>query len=286
MWPFVLFLILRNAFYQQFENFAAGWSAYMEYPAWGLWVLWLLAWINLAIDLGLLVSYFLPKLQKIIAPAILIIAFAVLVCLRENEVIPSYHFLGYDYFVIYTPIFIIGYLIGDKLFSLYNKISSIVLMILGLVATFLITLFVKPFLGNGYHIENNLYIYYLASLTAICFYYGISTLLERIKIGRFIGFLGQFTLEIYFLHLVLLKNWGGLKFDNTFIAVMASIGLFLLCLVNTAAVVTALYFIPFAHFLMFGRHYSFYKFEDRLFSKIKKIFVREKQEKIKETATA
>lgn len=269
MWPFVLFLILRNAFYQQFGNFSKGWSTYMEYPTYGLWVLWLLAWINLFTDIGLLIGYFLPKISKLIPPIVLTIAFIILICLREKNTIPSYHFLGYDYFVIYVPIFLVGYLIGDYIFKLYNKISSIILMVFGLASCFIMCWFIKPFLGTGYHIENNLYIYYLASALALSFYYGVSTLLERVKVGTLFAFFGQFTLEAYFLHLVLLKNWGAMNFDNAFITTMVSLGLFLLCIVNTAGVVLVLYFIPFGHFLMFGRHYSFYKFENKIFDSLK-----------------
>lgn len=274
MWPFVLFLILRNAFYNQFESFSKGWAMYMEYPAYGLWVLWVLAWINVFIDLGLLLGRYIPKVGKYIAVLMLIIAFIVFICLKEKGVIPSYHFLGYDYIVVYVPIFIIGYLIGDYIFKLYNKVTSILFAAFGLVGTFMLCIFVKPFLSSGYHIEDNLYIYYLAAGMAIMFYYGISTLLERVKVRKLFAFMGQFTLEAYFLHLVLLKNWGMMNFNNVFITTMVSIGLFLLCIVNTIAVVAVLYFIPFGHFLMFGRHYSFYKFENKIFDSLKNYCLR------------
>ncbi len=270
MWPFVFFLILRNAFYQQFKDFQDGWSQYMEYPAWGLWVLWLLAWINVFIDLGLLVSYFFPKLYKLFASMTSVIAFIIFICLRENNVIYNYHFLGYDYFVIYVPIFLVGYLFGDKLFSYYNRNLSIILMVVGFIASFMLTMFVKPFLSSGYHIEDNLYIYYLDSALVIAFYYGLSTLLENVKVGKILGFWGRFTLEAYFLHLVLIKNWAPFNLNNIALTSLATLGLFLLCVVNTIAVVAVLYFIPFGHFLMFGRHYSIYKFENRFFDGIKR----------------
>lgn len=269
MWPFVLFLILRNAFYQQFKDFADGWSQYMEYPAWGLWVFWAFAWMNLFIDIGLLVSKLFPKFYKLIAPITLTIAFIVLICLRENNVIPSYHFLGYDYFVFYVPIFLVGYLIGDKLFSYYNKNVSFILMIFGFIATLMLTMFVKPFLSTGYHIEDNLYIYFLGAALVMAFHYGLSTLIENRKSGKIIGFAGRFTGEAYFLHLLLLKNWAAFNLNNIPLTILASLGLFLLCIVNTIAVVAVLYFIPFGHFLMFGKHYSIYKFENKFFDDIK-----------------
>ena len=274
MWPFVLFLILRNAFYNQFESFEKGWSTYMDYPAYGLWVLWLLAWINLFIDLGLLISSLFPKFYKLIASITLVIAFIIFICLKERGVIPNYHFLGHDYFVIYTPIFIVGYLFGDKLFSLYNKYASIILLVVGFLGTLFLTMFVKPFLSSGYHIEDNLYIYYLGASLSLAFYYGLSSLIENMKAGKIIALSGQFTLEAYFLHLVLLKNWAPFNPGSIWLNILVSTGLFLLCVVNNIAVVAALYFIPLGHFLMFGRHKSFYKFENRIFDNIKEFCLR------------
>lgn len=269
MWPFIFFLILRNAFYQQFKDFSIGWSTYMEYPSYGLWVLWLLAWFNLLIDLGLLISKFCPKFYKLIAPITLIVGYIVLIVLRENNVIPSYHFLGYDYFVIYTPIFLVGYLLGDYIFKKRDKILSIILLIVGFLITLITSIFIKPFLSLGYHIENNLYIYYLLAASSICFYYGLSSLLEDLKVGRLLAFSGRFTLESYFLHLVLIKYWTSFNLNNVFLTSLATFGLFTLCIVNTALVVLILYFIPFGHFLMFGKHLSIYKFENNFFNKIK-----------------
>lgn len=268
MWPVVLFLLLRVWFYQQWPDFPKAFSTFIEYPGWGLWVLWLLVWFNAFVDVSLLVSYFLPKWKKMIVSITLVIAYVILIILREHNNIPSYHFIGYDYFISYTPIFLVGYLLGDKPFTYINKWISIIVGSLGLVMVVVLCRFATPFYSSGYHIEENLGIFYAATVCAVGFYYGISTLISRIKIGEVIGVLGQFTLECYFLHLVLLKNWSAIRLENAWLTTIASIALVILCLGNTVLVV-ATYFNPFLHFLLFGRHFSYYKFENKAFDKLR-----------------
>ena len=277
MWPAVLFLLLRVAFFKQWDDFNKGFSVWMEYPAYGLWVLWLLVWYNLFIDIGLLISYFLPKYKRIIVPITLVIAFAVFIILRQINTIRSYHFLGFDYFMIYTPIFLLGYVVSDSVFKKFNLIVSIVLSVLGLTGAIFISAYGTPYLASGYHIENNLYIYYTAAICAIAFYYGISTLINRVKFGQYIALTGQFTLEGYFLHLMLLKNWGYMNLPNTYTIVILSIVFVLLCYANTILVISATYYLPFTHFLLFGRHFSFYSFENKLFDSIKNFFLDDKK---------
>ena len=275
MWPFVLFIFLRVGFYQQWKDFASGWSYILSSPSSGLWVLWVLVWLNLFADIGLLISYWIPKMKSLIVAITLVIAFIVFICLRQGNVIYDNSFLGYDLFVIYTPIFFIGFLLGGKIFSFYNRDVSIILCVFGLIATLVASIFVKPFLSV--HIEDNLAVYYVISLCAICFYYGMSTLLERVRVGELLAFSGRFTLEAYFLHLVLIKNWTSFNLNNVPLTILASFGLTLLCIVNTVAVVAVLYFIPFGHFLMFGRHLSIYKFENHIFDKVKNFFLLERK---------
>ena len=269
MWPVVLFLILRVKFFNQWESFEKAFSDFIDYPGWGLWVLWLIVWYNAFIDVGLLVSFLLPKWKKIIVSITLVIAFTIFVLLRQNNTIPNYHFIGYDYFVIYTPVFFVGYLLGDKIFTYFNKWVSIILLVAGLAGIIIFSRFVTPHYSSGYHIEENLYLFYLGSLMVVAFYYGISTLLTRVKVGEVIGFMGQFSLESYFLHLVVIKYWGRFDLGNPWLTVIASIALVVLLFGNTILIVVGTYFLPFTHFLLFGRHFSYYSFENKAFDKLK-----------------
>lgn len=271
MWPVVFFLLLRVGFYKQWPTFDEAFSAFIEFPGWGLWVLWLLVWFNAVVDIALLISYFLPKWKKLIVSITLVIAFVIFIILRNVNTIPSYHFIGYDYFVIYTPLFFVGFLVGDKIFTYINKWVSLIGIILGLIGMICISRWSTPFYSGGFHLEENLYIFYPACLCVFMFYYGVSTLLAKVKVGTVIGFMGQFTLECYFLHLVLLKNWGSINTGNNVSTVFAAIAMVILCLGNTILVVVATYFLPFTHFLLFGRHFSYYGFENKMWDKLKEI---------------
>ena len=277
MWPVVFFLLLRVGFYKQWESFEIAWNAFIEYPGWGLWFLWLLVWFNAFIDIALLISYFLPKWKKMIVSITLVIAFTIFVILRNVNTIPSYHFIGYDYFVIYTPIFFVGYLVGDKIFEYVNKWFSLVIMVLSAIGVFFLCRYATPFYSSGYHIEENLFIYYLGTLLVTGFFYGVATLLSKIKIGEVIGLMGRFSLECYILHLVVIKYWLPFDLGNGWLTFFATLGLTLLLLGNTVLVVAATYFLPFTHFLLFGRHYSYYSFENKMFDKLRNFCLKDRR---------
>lgn len=269
MWPVVFFLVLRVALYNQWVDVPKAFEVFWDTPVMGLWFLWVLLWVNLASDIGLLIASFFPKYKKLCVFMLLAISYAIIVILRQQKVIYSNTFIGYDYFVAYAPIFLFGYLFGDKLFRFFNKWVSIASFVVGLTLTILIVYYSRPMVVID--LPTNIPLFYIASLFAFLTLYGVGTLLTQYKFSKVIAFIGQFTLEAYFLHLMLIKNWGSFgPMDNGLITGY-TIGLFLLCVVNTAGVVAISYFIPFSHFLLFGRSYSFYKFEKKFFSKIKEI---------------
>lgn len=63
----------------------------------------------------------------------------------------------------------------------------------------------------------------------------------------------------------ILKNWSRMNLGNDWVIFWTTLGLFMLDIVNTIGVVIVTYFAPFIHFIMFGKHYSIYKFEDKIF---------------------
>lgn len=269
MWPVVFFLVLRVALYQQWPDVPKAFETFWGWPVMGLWFLWVLLWLNLASDIGLLISSLFPKYKKICVFFTLAISYALIIILRQKNVIYSNTFIGYDYFVAYAPIFLFGYLFGDKLFKFINKWISLVSISIGLVGTILIVHFSRQMVTMD--LPTNIPLFYIASLFGLLVMYGVGTLLERYKFSKVIAFMGQFTLEAYFLHLMLIKNWGNFHLTDPGLMTGYTIGLYLLCVVNTTGVVLVTYFIPFSHFLLFGRSWSFYKFEKKIVSKIKEI---------------
>ena len=269
MWPVVFFLILRVALYNQWANVPKAFEEFWEYPVMGLWFLWVLLWINLASDIGLFIASIFPKYKKVCVFFVVLISYALIIILRQQNIIHSNTFIGYDYFIAYVPIFLFGYLFGDKLFKFINKWVSLASLIIGLTVTILIIYYSRGLVVVD--LPTNIPLFYIASIFAFLSIYGLATLIEQYKFSKVIAFAGRFTLEAYFLHLMLIKNWSNMGLTDNGLATGYTIGLFLLCVVNTVGVVAVTCFIPFGHLLMFGKSYSFYKFEKDFFNKIKQI---------------
>ena len=266
--PFIWFIAMRIWFYQQWPTFSDGWDELMAYPVNGLWVCWVMLWISLVVDIGLFISYFFPRLKLVFVSAVLVIGFTVLMILRNRNVIVANHDIAYDYFIIYIPVFLVGYLVGPYLIKVKSALLAIVCFLVGLGALFPIAINNHDIITVDF-LEKSQWMMYLASFCSVVCYFGLITFIRRFKFSSILAFLGQFTMETYFLHLILLKNWSRMTLDNNWAVFGMTLALFLLCFANTFGVVLVSYFIPFSHFILFGRHYSFYKFEDRFFNGIK-----------------
>lgn len=273
MLPFIYFILLRVGIYNQWASFDKAWGELMNYPVSGLWVCWILLWINLVTDIGLLVSYIKPKWTNIITPITLVIGVTTIIILRNCNVIINDHVIGYDYFVVYAPVYIVGYILGNYLYKPNNKLwISVTCLAVGVIGLIPISIFNNNIIRTTF--LSSQWMMYLGSLCAVLLYYGLSNLIYKLKASKYISFAGRFSLEMYFLHLMLLKAFSNIATTNTGLCILMSVGLFLLCVVNTVIVVIITYFVPFLHFVMFGRSYSKYEFEANIFAKLKSVFIK------------
>ncbi len=262
--PFVWFIALRVWLYNQWPDFSKGWDELMLYPISGLWVCWILLWISLVVDIGLFISYICPKFKVAIVSLALVIGYVVLMIYRNRGIIETNHTIGYDYFMVYAPIFLVGYICGPYILKIKNIFIYIACLIVGSVALIPIAINNHEIIGVNF-LEKSQWMMYLAALCSVLVYFGLINLVKKLKFSYVIAFLGQFTMEMYFLHLMLLKNWKTMHLGNNWVVFWVTVGLFLLCYVNTFGVILVTYYVPFLHFAMFGKHYSRYKFEDRIF---------------------
>lgn len=266
--PFVWFICFRIWFYEQWPSFYKAWDELMLYPVSGLWCCWILLWLVLVLDIGLLISYLKPKLKVLFVSITIIIGYVTLIILRNSGVIEYDHSIGYDYFIIYTPVFLLGYLIGPYIHKLNKVYIHIICMIIGISGLVPLCIYNPDFITTKF-VTNTQWLMHLATLCSVIFYIGLIPLLLKIKWSNVLAYLGQYTLQIYFLHLILLKNWSSISLDNAWLIALVSIGLVLLCFLNSYLVVFISACIPFAHFILFGKHFSIYQFEDKFFNAIK-----------------
>ena len=266
--PFIWFLLFRVLLYGQWVDFPTAFSEILEYPVSGLWVCWILVWTVLFLDIGLLIAHWCPRFKILCGTLGVVIALTVLIILRKTEVIPSDHFLGYDYFVIYVPVFVVGYLTGRHLFKIDKVFIAVICLAVGLgglvpVVMFNMNIIAVTFLQSKW-------MFYLGCFCAMTAFYGLITLMRRASWTKVFSFAGRYTIEAYFLHLMIIKNWGYMDLPGGWAIFGMTLGLYTLCIVNTVVVTIVTYWVPFLHFVMFGRHYSHYAFENALFDKLKK----------------
>lgn len=275
MVPFLWFIAMRLWFYGQWGTWDKAWFELMQYPVSCLWVCWLLAFISSVVDIGLLISYFAPKLKKVFVCGLLAIGITVLVILRKNSVIPTDSQIGYDYFVAYTPTYFIGFLVGDLFTKIKKNWILFLSMGVGLTGLFFATFFGPNLIKVDFY--KHIWMFYLCELCSLVFWIGTINLLDKTKLQKPLSFCGRFTMEAYFLHLMLIKVWGSMPEikDNPLAITFVCIGLALLLIANTAVVTLVTYYIPFIHFILFGKHYSRYKFENNFFDKIRQIALKE-----------
>lgn len=271
MIPFLWFIAMRIWFYQQWDSWGKAWEDLMAYPVSSLWVCWILAFISVVVNLGLFLSSVYPKLKKLFVCGLLAIGITVLVILRKNNVIDTDSRIGYDYFIAYTVPFLLGYLAGDHITKVKKNWILFTCLGAGIIGLFFTTFFGPNLIKVDYY--THIWFFFLAEFCSLLFWFGVINLLDKTKASKPLSFLGRYTMEAYFLHLMLIKNWGGMsslggEFLPTFFVI---IGLTLLLIVNTVAVTAVTYYVPFLHFVLFGKHYSRYKFENRFFDKIKEI---------------
>ena len=270
MVPFLWFIAMRIWFYGQWNgSWNDAWNELMQYPVSSLWVCWILVFISMILDIGLFVSYLKPNLKKVFVSTLLVVGLITIIILRKCFVIDIDSRIGYDYFVAYTPLFIIGYCIGD-LFTRFNKNLYLYISLgVGIVGIFLVTFFGPNLIKVNFY--QHIWMFFLAEFFSVLFWFGITNLLDKTKLQKPLSFLGRYTMEAYFLHLMVVKAWSSMTsiYNSPLAIIFVTIGIFLILLINIVATIVILYHIPFAHFILFGRHYSRYKFENDFFDKIK-----------------
>lgn len=267
-WPFLFFILLRIAIYQQWQNVSKAFDELMQYPVSGLWVCWIIMWLTAVLDIGLLISHYL-KINKKIMPVIMIsIGLITLYILRRCNVILKDSYIGYNYFMIYGVVFALGYIIGDRYFNIKKPSITIPVSLLAVSGIVILSYFIRTFMLVNFYDDK--WFNYLASILAILSYLSIINILKNIpKISQIFAVMGKYSLEVYFVHLIVLKAFSKLFYESAFKTFLVSSGLFLLSYITVIIIIILTYYIPYLHFLLFGRHFSRYQFEDNFWNNIK-----------------
>lgn len=244
-------------------------------PETNLWFLWVLFVIHLVFDLGLFLSNYIKKKISFLIPVlsslfISIIIFVLMVCLSKKF---SFNTLSLKLIAYYIPFYCFGYLFHIFIKSKvpFKKSTSIISFAVFGVA--LIIVLFECFFFKSIHSfdDSNLgfvFVRLIGSASSIYLCVFIADLLTKFKWVLKVSKFGSFSLQAYFIHIILLRF---LSFSSEFVVAQWAIafGAASLLIAMIALILGTIYFIPFLHLAIFGKSFSFYKFE----KKIPKIFL-------------
>lgn len=275
-WSFLLFLILKTYLIGRWQNLTIAFGEVISATSVGLWILWVLLFISIVVEVGLSFAKLFPKYKNYFVVSLLVIGMIILYYLKINYVIVYLDAIAYDYFMLYIPIFIIGFVFGQKILHLkLRKSISYILLPSSLLSLFFLSM-AFPFFA----IYNFLYYWpklYVLIFFSFFFYLSLISLLKEKRIYFWFIRLGKISLEIYFVHLIFLGYFSFIELSNIYLTIASIIGLYLACFVLSIAISVITYYIPFLHFLLFGRSYSTYMFERNFFLNLERILTFENQ---------
>lgn len=266
--PCLSFMIITSAL--DGSNITTSLLSFYKNPETNLWFLWVLFMIHFIFDFGLFISTKIRKKVRTFVPVAISLLVSLGIVLLMFSLKNSFNFstLSLKLLAYYIPFYCFGYFfhyIVSKGMFRYKKgtLLSIVFLVFSLtVVTFEIFFFDSIYSFD----DGNIKLVLIRVLGSVCAVYVCvfgADLLCKFKIFRIIAKGGMFSLEAYYLHIIFLRflNYSN---ENNALQWLISIGSSVLLLFLVALLLVIIYFIPFLHLVLFGKSFSFYKFEKRL----------------------
>lgn len=240
-------------------------------PESNLWFLWVLFWIHFFFDGATLLSNKIKSRISIFTPDIFCILLSAIIFVFIFVFGKRFDFstLSIKLFAYYLPFFVFGHLsiIFLKSHLMENKKVSISLVVLFFVS--LVILIAEIFLFKSIYRFNDsdlsrLFFRVVGSVCAIIVFLFITDFLTgKYSSCQKISKYGAFSLQSYYLHLLFIKF---LNYSTSMVQYQWFLSFVSGCILigMVIASITVLYFVPLSHLLVFGKSFSFYKFEKKL----------------------
>lgn len=267
LYPCITFLLISCLF--SWTNPLDSLISFFYNPQTGLWFLWVLFVIHFLFDSGIYLSSFLPHKVAKFFPVLLTlsVSLAIIVliafCKGFNSSILSFKLLAY-----YIPFFCLGYLFRLLLFTDFfttkkGSIFAVLFFLLSVAVLFFEIFFFDSIYAFDDSNPKYLFIRFIGSLFGVYFFIFIADLLCRTKFFIQVSRVGKFSLESYYLHIIVLR-FLNFSANEPLYQWLISIGASLLLIISVGLIIAVSYFIPFSHLLLFGKSFSPYKFEKKL----------------------
>ena len=239
-------------------------------PQTNLWFLWVLFAMHIIFDFGLYLSNKFKSKFKVFTPVIISIAFSILIIALMFIVKDRFDFnilslkLIAFYFIFYCLGYLFHLLVNTGIFK-NNKVQIVTYVIVALA--FGLLLFECLFFDCIYAFDDSSIKYQfirimgcIASVIVFTFLFDLAVRCSFIsKLSKF----GAYSLQSYYLHLIFLR-FLTYSSDVYSIQCVISISTAMLLVAMIAATLIVIYFIPYLHFVLFGKSFSCYSFEKRL----------------------
>jgi fucose 4-O-acetylase-like acetyltransferase len=251
------------------ENF--DFSNTINDPTQILWFLFVLFWITLFFGLGVfLAGLSKAKILKFILPVLCVAFLDGIMAIVYFKV--GHMFFASKYIIYYSFYYLFGFLF-ELLFSKFIRCNKRIVLIktIGIFASLLCLSLVVFLVPSVYGLSDesikDLFIRVGGSISGSIFMFFVFFDLKNTKFNNTISKAGRFSLEFYYLHLLALA-FIPTTIGDTPLSQWGYAFLFLLILILVCSFsILILYAIPFGHFILFGKSFSFYKFERKLFLK-------------------
>lgn len=267
--PCFSFMLLSCLFRQQ--SLISSLISFYTNPETNLWFLWVLFVIHVFFDFGLYlsnkISFKFNYLIPVLISAIISGSIIVLIFLFGKEY--DFSHLSLKLIAFYFPFYCLGYL--SCLFLRWAHLeskASIIVVICVFVSCLAILLFICFYFESVYAFSDTdlkyLLIRVVGSVSAIFVCTFIADYAVRLSPFLKIAKFGSFSLQTYYLHIVFM---GIIVFSTSDVAIIQWIqafsfsALFIVLVIITMVVI---YFIPYVHLILFGRSFSYYRFEEKL----------------------
>ena len=243
---------------------------FFQDPQTNLWFLWVLFIFHLFFDFGLYMSNKFKNCLKPIIPVALLLSISLFIAILMLCFTESFDFniLSLKLIAYYAPFYCFGFIFHLIINSgLTNKKTAKIIVYIVIAIAFVVLNFECLYFKSIYSFDDSNIKYLLIRITGsvssilVCLF--VADLLVNLKIFLFISKLGAFSLQSYYFHLIYLRY---LTYSSNLIWAqwLISLGSVFLLMTMIAATLIVIYFIPYLHLLLFGKSFSFYKFEKRL----------------------
>ena len=278
MVPYITFHFFRCIFYNDYFNFLNRIFDNICYPFNGLWFLLGMFLISLVLETTKYITFKKNIRAKYWYPLVLPLKMGILwfLFLKLFKILP---FTAYFRLCLYYSVYI---LFGYYLLVLFDLSKNkkrlikkvwIVSMCVSLLCFFFIIFYFKNIYGFD---DNNIYyicIRILGSVSGIIVLSSICFYLIKYKISRYISFGGMFTIQIYYIHVLFLPFIPMVDNLNIVSQLGATILWNVAFILGSLLIVFTFYFVPYLNFIIFGSHFSGYKFEKQLLTKKSNILI-------------